>query len=121
MNPFGRRSRRTYRTSRPRNWTNPKSVANPNLCVYIIGFASPALTAVKIGVTGQDDVKKRLKQLQTGNPWRLSIKAVIYRPDAYQFEELLHRHFRTYRIRSDGEWFQFPEGADPVKEITRVV
>lgn len=129
-NFFGRRRNyRTYKTRRPRGWTKAKTVPNPNLCVYIIGFTARELAStVKIGVTGQssdmgglDGVGKRLKQLQTGNPWRLQVLKVIYRPDAYAFEDLLHQRFRKWRVRSDGEWFTFPEGVDPVAEITRVV
>ena len=119
MNPFGRRR---YYTHRPKSWTGPKPVDNPNLCVYIIGFSARELSStVKIGVTGQDDVNKRLKQLQTGNPWRLRVLKVIYRPDAYAFEDALHQRFRRWRVRMDGEWFTWPEGADPVAEITSVV
>lgn len=112
---------RQYKVRRPRNWTQPKSVTNPNLCVYIITFASPQISAFKIGVTGQDSVGKRLKQLQTGCPWRLQVSKVMYRPDAYAFEEELHRRFRKYRIRSDGEWFDFGPGIDPVAIVTREV
>jgi len=96
-------------------------VENPNLCVYIITFASREITAFKIGVTGQDDVQKRLRQLQTGCPWRLQVRKVMYRPDAYRFEEYLHNTFRKYRIRADGEWFDFGPGVDAVARVVAEV
>lgn len=92
------------------------SPANANLCVYIIGFEDPQFHGiVKIGVT--NNLKKRLGALQTGNPWRLEVKAIVYRPDSFQFENWLHEHFDQYRMRSDGEWFQFGPDSDPVAII----
>lgn len=120
---------RRYRY-RPKAWTTrPTSLPNPNLCVYIIKFhPSLPFTAFKIGVTGQDGsrdgkltgVEKRLNQLQTGCPWRLVVAAVIHRPDdAYKFEEYLHRKYSKWRIRSDGEFFDFGPGYDPVEIVTK--
>lgn len=118
---FSRRRTRRYYVRRPRTWTKPKTVKNPNGCVYLICFASPEITAFKIGVTHQDHVIKRLKQLQTGCPWRLQIAKVMYRPDAYEFEAFLHRKFARYRIRQDGEWFDMGPGVDGVAEVIRQV
>ena len=61
--------------------------------------------AIKIGVA--DDVDKRLSELQTGNPFELSIIAVINcdsREHAYHTEGRLHRLFKRCHIR--GEWFK---------------
>jgi hypothetical protein len=59
-------------------------------------------TFTKIGVT--TDVDKRLKQLQTGNPNKLSVLLII--EGDYTIESLLHSHF--YNYKKSGEWFEIP-------------
>jgi hypothetical protein len=101
-----------------REVTAPVAVtpANVNLCLYIIGFADPRFHGiVKIGVTKQ--LTKRLATLQTGCPWRLEVKALVYRPDSFEFEKWLHEYFDQYRMRPDGEWFDFGPGSDPVTMV----
>lgn len=89
-----------------------------NLCLYVIGFVDPQFRGiVKIGVT--NNTKKRLATLQTGCPWRIEVKAMVYRPDSFQFEKWLHAHFDRYRMRPDGEWFDFGTNSDPVSIIER--
>ena len=91
---------------------------DPNLCLYVIGFTEERFAGiVKIGVT--NNIKKRLKTLQTGNPWRLQVMAIVYRPDAFQLEAALHRHFDAQRMRPDGEWFRFDPDSDPVEIVAR--
>jgi hypothetical protein len=93
-----------------------KRLPDPNLCIYVIGFEDPDIQPIKIGVT--NNIKKRLATLQTGCPWRLEVKGVTYRPDAFQMEHWLHEHFGQYRLRSDGEWFLPPEGQDPLDWVS---
>jgi hypothetical protein len=95
---------------------SPPHGTNPNLCLYVIGFEDPQLNGiVKIGVT--NNMAKRLQTLQTGCPWRLEVKAMVYRPDSFQFEGWLHDHFDAQRMRPDGEWFDFGSDSDPVAII----
>ena len=92
------------------------SKSNVNLCLYVIGFEDEQFHGiVKIGVT--NNVKKRLATLQTGNPWRLEVKAMVYRSDSFQYENWLHGHFDRYRMRPDGEWFDFGSNSDPVSIV----
>ena len=94
----------------------PVTPRNVNLCVYVIGFEDPQFHGiVKIGVT--NNITKRMSTLQTGCPWRLEVKAMVYRPDSFQFEDWLHKHFDKYRMRPDGEWFRWPPGTDYLREI----
>lgn len=61
--------------------------------------------AIKIGVT--NNMEKRLEVLQTGNPFKLTVLAVIEcdsREHAYHTEGRLHRLFRRCKIR--GEWYK---------------
>lgn len=59
---------------------------------------------VKIGYT-TGSVEKRLKTLQTGQPFRLRvIETVVVESEARQHETLLHK-FLTEQRRS-GEWFE---------------
>jgi len=92
-------------------------LSNPNLCLYVIGFTDSQFDGiVKIGVT--NNLKKRLATLQTGCPWRLEVKAMVYRPDSFHYEDWLHKHFNRRRMRPDGEWFDFGSNSDPVQIVS---
>ena len=82
------------------NLTNQFDIKDPKCYVY---FAQ-AGASVKIGVA--DNIDKRLKDLQTGNP--IKIRLIAYIPalskaHAYQIEHGLHRKFISYNV--NGEWF----------------
>lgn len=60
---------------------------------------------IKIGKA--DDVYKRLKELQIGNPYKLNVLLSIIVDSssyAYSLESELHNHFKEYRLES--EWFE---------------
>ena len=57
---------------------------------------------VKIGVA--DNVEKRLKELQTGNPKELTVVRSVYCENPYYAEKLFHDLFRYKRV--NGEWFK---------------
>lgn len=59
---------------------------------------------VKIGYTGDNDPRKRLKSLQGGNPYRLKIIGLILDGDPVQ-ERALHYKFRDSSL--EGEWFSY--------------
>jgi Meiotically up-regulated gene 113 len=99
--------------------TESNRLPDVNLAVYIIGFVDPKITAVKIGVS--NNVDRRLEQLQTGCPWDLQVMSLDYRPDAYQIEDYLHKKFRRYRIRPNGEWFDFGVAPQQAAEIIMAV
>ena len=80
--------------------------------VYVIG--SDDFPFVKIGHT--TNVKKRLCQLQSGNPFTLKVLAT--REGTWALEQLIHRSYAFQRIR--GEWFDFG-GDDPVKLVDDVI
>ena len=67
--------------------------------VYFVTFGDRR--SIKIGKA--DDMGKRLKGLQTGNPEVLEVLAII--PGGHREEAELHYRFRHLRIRKDGEWF----------------
>lgn len=65
---------------------------------------------VKIGTT--TDIKSRIKQIQTNNPYKLEILLTIPLPNikgliSLLSERKLHKKFNKYRIR--GEWFKLSE------------
>lgn len=67
---------------------------------------------VKIGKS--NDMTQRLKELQTGNPYKLRILLTIgmnSETEAFMLEEELHRKFAKARL--EGEWFK----AEPVAEF----
>lgn len=60
---------------------------------------------IKIGIS--DDVRKRLSQLQTGNPNRLELLRTLdcgNRETALRIEQVLHKRYASKRLQ--GEWFQ---------------
>jgi len=70
--------------------------------VYVI---RAGYTHYKIGVS--ENVTKRLRQLQTGNPERLKVIHIQGFPDisiARIIEKHLHRMLKDYRL--NGEWFE---------------
>jgi len=66
----------------------------------------------KIGVT-KNDPKKRLKQLQTGNPKVLEIANTFKVPssEVYKLEKEAHKLVQ-YRYAKRGEWFRNANGWD---------
>lgn len=77
--------------------------------VYLIG--DPKTMKVKIGIAS--DPKRRLSQIQTGNPEKLVILAVFH--GNARTERELHKRFAARR--KSGEWFDFT-GMDPVQAVT---
>lgn len=67
--------------------------------LYIIG--NEVENICKIGISGNPS--KRLKQLQTGCPYKLTILAVVGSFD-YESEKNLHNRYKDYRL--NGEWFR---------------
>lgn len=67
---------------------------------------------IKIGKA--DDTFKRLKELQTGNPFKLSFLLTVMlgsAAEAFELEQILHSMFAQYQM--EGEWFE----AGPVMEL----
>lgn len=59
---------------------------------------------IKIGKA--DNVRKRIRSMQTGNPWTISVLHTIEVPDEHAFtiERLIHKRMKRYHI--NGEWFR---------------
>lgn len=69
---------------------------------------------VKIGWTV--DLRNRLRELQTGCPFTLALRAAI--SGGQPLEAELHRRFRAYRVRSGNEWFRLEgELADYIESL----
>lgn len=75
--------------------------------VYLIKETTSAETFYKIGCTRRDDVAKRLKQLQTGNPNELSLELSYKTSAPFKLEKMLHNRFGG--LRCHGEWFRLDE------------
>lgn len=74
--------------------------------VYLIGEIGKE-GRYKIGSTKAKDVKKRLKQLQTGNSSELFIKESYETEHPFKLEKMLHNHFKSSNLI--GEWFELSE------------
>lgn len=58
----------------------------------------------KIGVTNSEEsLIKRIKTLQTGNPFKINVKFSQFHDDALGAEKYLHSVFQKNRVM--GEWF----------------
>lgn len=78
---------------------SPPRLAPPPPCVYFA--TTEGAPFVKVGWA--KDPTKRLGELQTGCPFRLTLAATT--PGSMADEFSLHRRFAALRIRPDGEWF----------------
>lgn len=78
--------------------------------VYVIGSRYKDDAILKIGVS--NDPEKRLKTLQTSNPFKLRLLLLSKRfnkADAFKAEKMLHELMKDYRL--NGEWFSFDYGS----------
>lgn len=72
--------------------------------LYFVRNGQRKNNAIKIGIAA--DVKRRIEELQIGNPCQLNLIAAIpcgTRKQAEHIEGLFHRRFKSQNIR--GEWF----------------
>lgn len=88
--------------------------------VYIL--QSGKTNYYKIGLT-KDPIKRRINELQSGNPYRITAILVQRVHDMRIAEDILHRKY--YKQRGIGEWFYFipatPLGQEPEPSIDDVV
>jgi len=71
------------------------------LPVYFIANGYVDLRPIKIGRT--NSIKRRVSELQTGNPVKLRLLGYIESCDETQLESELHHEFS--QMRGSGEWF----------------
>lgn len=90
----------------------PRPTSAEGSVVYVIG--SPAFRPVKIG---KGHALERLDSFQCASPFPLELLWTT--PGALHLERALHARFEEYRVR--GEWFEFPDGADPVTTVVEAV
>ena len=57
----------------------------------------------KIGITKIGEISKRVKTLQTGNPYLITVLHLIEMESAHKLENSLHKIFEPKRLQ--GEWF----------------
>jgi hypothetical protein len=75
--------------------------------IYLIKAVSASGDVTyKVGKTTRDP-KKRLKELQTGNPNKLDISYIFESQYANLLETTLHIHYKPYRL--EGEWFMIDD------------
>ncbi|WP_082837094.1 GIY-YIG nuclease family protein [Labrenzia sp. OB1] len=72
-----------------------------NLPVYFLANGEERLSPIKIGRT--NSLKRRMSELQTGNPVQLRLLGYIETTEDASLEAQLHREF--YQKRLSGEWF----------------
>lgn len=90
--------------------TNKKS-HRPDGSIYLIGFELDDKLYIKIGVAV--DIGLRIKSLQTGNPFILTIFGEKYFKNSYSIENEIHKKFISYNLKN--EWFLLTK--EQLKEI----
>lgn len=75
--------------------------------VYLIKETTSIDKYYKIGCTRFNDVDRRLRQLQTGNPNSLSLEHAYKTSAPFKLEKMLHNRFSS--LRCHGEWFRLDE------------
>lgn len=83
--------------------------------LYII--QSDVTGAFKVGRS--KNVQKRLKQLQTGSPYKL--KLILELKHQGYIEKQLHEILKTHKCRKNGEWFEFTATGYLPDEITEML
>lgn len=75
--------------------------------IYLISALLDDKKIYKIGYTKRE-VSKRIKELETGNPYEFDIEKVYVTENyANSIENRIHKHFLFKKIR--GEWFDLDE------------
>ena len=77
--------------------------------LYILYISE--LNVCKIGIS--ENVEKRIKQLQTGCPFRIDVVKKYESPISARIEKILHRQYRSRKVDENeynlmGEWFSIP-------------
>ena len=85
------------------------------MIIYLISSEINNEKLYKIGIT-RTDVKKRLKQLKTGNPAILNIVNQFESKWAFKIESNLHDRF--YNTHISGEWFSLT--SEIVSDFTNI-
>ncbi len=83
--------------------------------VYFITTENKGNTPIKIGVSINPEL--RIKELQTGNPFKLKILKIIpclTKSAAYALESALHELTKSTNKRMIGEWFKIYEPINPL-------
>lgn len=57
----------------------------------------------KIGMTKQNDIHKRIAELQTGNPNEIFISAYHKTEYPYKIEQMMHFKYQSSKVKN--EWF----------------
>jgi hypothetical protein len=70
---------------------------------YIYFAKHVGVDGVKIGMTTKDDVKDRIKSMETFSPSGVDLLGSIYSPNAQDLEKQLHKDFQDFRMH--GEFF----------------
>jgi hypothetical protein len=93
----------------------PRSQPRPDNSGYVYIIQQKDVPDLfKIGKTKRDP-KRRLKELQTGNPTELVIVYTIQSKNMHKLESSLHKKYEHSRVH--GEWFRLPLSA--VEEIRK--
>lgn len=93
------------RLSHAATFARRRLISDPDrtACVYVIKCDK----FYKIGVA--DNVKTRMADLQTSNPFELRVIATRCVEKAFAVESKLHNDYKPFRVR--GEWFELTEHA----------
>lgn len=84
-------------------------MSNSKKSIYILYISE--LNVCKIGIS--ENVEKRLKQLQTGCPFKIDVARKYDTDNSTKIEKILHRKYQNRKLDDNeynliGEWFNIP-------------
>lgn len=86
-------------------WLNGDALAPSRTGTKQVYLIEHPLGFYKIGVARFSD--KRVKALQTGSPFELTVRSWVTTTEPHEVESDLHDILSEYHVR--GEWFELPE------------
>ena len=86
-------------------------MGNKEKLLYILFISE--LNVCKIGIS--ENVEKRIKQLQTGCPFKIDVVKKYESPMSSRIEKILHRQYQNRKVDENeynlmGEWFNLTIG-----------
>lgn len=82
---------------------------NKKKLIYILFISE--LNVCKIGIS--ENVERRIKQLQTGCPYKIDVVKTFNSPISSKIEKVIHRSYTSNKVDENeynlmGEWFNIP-------------
>lgn len=70
--------------------------------LYVLAMCDSGDTGfIKVGVS--DNIKRRIRSLQCGSPFKFNVRKIFHVPNAYKIEKAIQKELNDFKVL--GEWF----------------